>query len=311
MDYTCAFSHIGLRKGGDYTKVIDLSECHLISQPAFELLMLIKNWVKELEIQDYNFLEHTGFLRYVVLREAKFTDQLMVACTTANPPSSLQQERLSQLMENALGKAVSVYWLQHDRLSNHSYGEVVKFLGKPYIIERLGTYQFIIKPDTFFQSNPLLILEAYDDIKGNVSGKVLDLYCGTGTISIYVSDICKHVTGVEMVNSSIEVARENARLNGIENVLFYADDVGEFLKGKYRFDVMVIDPPRAGMSKKIIRRIKRIAPKRIVYMSCNPVTQLNDLIRLRDDYELERPIRAYDMFPQTYHIETLAILSRR
>lgn len=208
-------------------------------------------------------------------------------------------------------KAVSVYWLKHESLSNHSYGEMVKFLGNPHIIERLGTYQFIIKPDTFFQSNPFLIRKAYDDIKENVYGRTLDLYCGTGIISIYVSDVCKHVIGIELVNSSIEAAKENARLNGVENVLFYADDVGEFLKGKHRFDVIVIDPPRSGMSKNIIRHIKRVAPKRIVYMSCNPVTQFNDLKGLYDDYKLERPIRAYDMFPQTYHIETLAILSRR
>ena len=310
MDYTCAFSRIGLRKRGDYTEVIELNECYLLSQRAVELLMFIKNRVKELEIQDYDFLEHAGFLRYVVLREAKFTDELMVAFTTANPPSALQQERFLQLMEDTLGKAVSVYWLKHEKLSNHSFGESVKYLGNPHIIERLGAYQFIIKPDTFFQSNPLLIQKAYGDIKENVYGNVLDLYCGAGTISIYVSDICKHVTGVELVKSSIEAAGENTRLNGIENVLFYSDDVAEFLKGKHRFDVIVIDPPRAGMSKKIIRRIKRIAPQRIVYMSCNPITQLNDLRGLCDDYELERPIRAYDMFPQTHHIETLAVLKK-
>ena len=311
MDYTCAFSHIGLRKRGDYTEVIDLNECHLLSQRAVDILTFIKKRIKELEIQDYNFLEHTGFLRYAVLREAKFTDDLMVAFTTASPTSDLQQERLLQLMEDTLGKAVSVYWLKHDRLSNHSFGETVKYIGNPHIIEKLGTYQFIIKPNTFFQSNPFLIQKAYDDIKENVYGRALDLYCGTGVISIYVSDVCKHITGVEIVTSSIETAKENARLNNIENALFYADDVAEFLKGKHRFDVMVIDPPRSGMSKKIIRRIKRLAPKRIVYMSCNPITQLDDLQRLDNNYELEQPIRAYDMFPQTYHLETLAILSRR
>lgn len=311
MDYTCAFSRIGLRRRGDYTEVIDLNECHLISQRAVELFMFIKKRIRELEIRDYDFLEHEGFLRYVVFREAKFTDDLMVIFTTANPPSVLQQERLLQLMDDTLEKAASVYWLKHEKLSNHSYGDTVKYLGAPYIIERLREYQFIIKPDTFFQSNPLLIRRAYDDIKENAHGKALDLYCGAGTISIYISDACKHITGVELVNSSVEAARENARLNGLENALFFAEDVAEFLKGKHHFDVIVIDPPRAGMSKKIIRRIKRIAPKRIVYMSCNPVTQLNDLMRLSDEYKLERPIRAYDMFPQTYHIETVAVLSRR
>lgn len=310
MDYTCAFSRIGLRKRGDYKEVIDLSECHLLSQRAMELLMFIKKRVKELEIQDYDFLEHVGFLRYLILREAKFTDELMVGFTATSPPSDLQEKNFLQLMEDTLEKAVSVYWLKHEGLSNHSYGEAVKYLGNSHITERLGAYQFIIKPDTFFQNNPLFIRQAYDDIKENVYGRVLDLYCGAGTISIYISDICKHVTGVELVNSSIEAAKENARLNSIENTLFLTDDVAEFLKGKHRFDVIVIDPPRAGMSKKIIRRIKRIAPKRIVYMSCNPVTQLNDLRQLCDEYKLEQPIRAYDMFPQTYHIETLAVLSR-
>ncbi|MBM3240614.1 23S rRNA (uracil(1939)-C(5))-methyltransferase RlmD [Candidatus Poribacteria bacterium] len=311
MDYTCAFSHIGLRKRDDYTEVIDLNECHLLSPRAVELLMFIKRRVKELEIQDYNFLEHAGFLRYVVLREAKFTNDLMVAFTAASPVSDHQHDRLLQLMEDTLEKALSVYWLKHEWVNDHFYGETVKYLGKPHIIEKLGTYQFIIKPDTFFQSNPFLIRKAYDDIKEHVYGRALDLYCGTGIIAIYVSDVCKHVIGVELVNASIEAAKENARLNGVENVLFYADDVAEFLKGKHRFDVMVIDPPRSGMSKNIIRHIKRIAPKRIVYMSCNPVTQFDDLKRLYDDYKLERPIRAYDMFPQTYHLETLAILSRR
>jgi len=311
MDYTCAFSRIGLRKIGNYAEVIDLSECHLISQKAMELLMFIKNRVKELEIQDYDFLEHKGFLRYTVLREAKFTGELMVTFSSSSPPSEIQEKNFLQLMEETAEKAMSVYWLKHEGLSNHSYGEAVKYFGNPHIIERLGTYQFVIKPDTFFQNNPLFIRKAYDDIKENVYGKLLDLYCGSGTISIYVNDVCKHVTGVELVNASIEAAKENARLNNVENTLFFAEDVAEFLKGKHRFDVMVIDPPRPGMSKKIVRRIKRIAPKKIVYMSCNPVTQFNDLDGLRDEYELERPIRAYDMFPQTYHIETLAVLSRR
>jgi 23S rRNA (uracil1939-C5)-methyltransferase len=273
--------------------------------------MFIKKRLKELQIQDYDFLEHTGFLRYTILREAKFTGELMVAFTTTNPPSEFQREKFLQLIEEISEKAASVYWLKHEGLSNHSYGEAVKYLGNPHIIEKLGTYQFIIKPDTFFQNNPLFIQQAYDYIKENVSGKVLDLYCGAGAISIYVNDVCKHITGVELVNSSIEAAKENARLNNVENALFFAENVAEFLKGKHRFDVMVIDPPRSGMSKKIIRRIKRIAPKKIVYMSCNPVTQFNDLIGLSDEYKLEKPIRAYDMFPQTYHIETLAVLSRR
>ncbi len=311
MDFVCAFGRIGLRRRGNYAEVVDLSECHLISQNAFDLLRFIKGRVSELGIKDYDFLEHQGFLRYVVLREAKFTDELMAIFTSASPPDVGQREKLAQLLEETLGRAESVYWLRHEGLSDHSYGEPILNLGAPHIIEKVGPYRFTIKPDVFFQSNPLLIWKAYEDIKEWIYGRVLDLYCGIGTISIYISDACDHVTGVEIADSSVQAARENARLNGIENVRFYASDVGEYLKRDVRFDVIVVDPPRPGLSRKIIKRIKRIGPDRIVYMSCNPVTQFEDLKRLCDEYELERPIRAYDMFPQTYHVETLAILKRR
>ncbi|HID55136.1 TPA: 23S rRNA (uracil(1939)-C(5))-methyltransferase RlmD [Candidatus Poribacteria bacterium] len=311
MDFVCAFGRIGLRRRGNYAEVVDLSECHLISRRAFDLLRFVKVRVKELGIKDYDFLEHQGFLRYVVLREAKFTDELMAIFTSASPPDVRQRENLIQLMKETEGRSESVYWLKHEGLSDHSYGDPILNLGTSHIIEKVGPYRFTIKPDVFYQSNPLLIWKAYEDIKEWVYGKVLDLYCGIGTISIYISDACDHVTGVEISSSSVRTAEENAALNGVENVRFHASDVGEYLKRNVKFDVIIIDPPRPGLSRKIIKRIKRIGPDRIVYMSCNPVTQFEDLKRLCDEYELERPIRAYDMFPQTYHVETLAVLKRR
>ncbi|HEX29135.1 TPA: 23S rRNA (uracil(1939)-C(5))-methyltransferase RlmD [Candidatus Poribacteria bacterium] len=311
MDFVCAFGKIGLRRRGNYAEVIDLDECHLISPHAFDLLRFIKRRVRELGIEDYDFLEHQGFLRYVVLREAKFTDELMVIFTSASPPDVRQREKLVRLLEETLDRSESVYWLKHEGLSDHSYGEPILNLGASHITEKVGPYRFMIKPDVFFQSNPLLVWKAYEDIREWVYGRVLDLYCGIGTISVYISDVCDHVTGVEIADFSVQAAEENAKLNGIENVRFYASDVGEYLKKDVRFDVIVVDPPRPGLSRKIIKRIKRISPDRIVYMSCNPITQFEDLKRLCDEYELERPIRAYDMFPQTYHIETLAILKRR
>jgi 23S rRNA (uracil-5-)-methyltransferase RumA len=311
MDFVCAFGNIGLRRRGNYAEVVDLHECHLISQRAFDLLRFIKERVREYGIRDYDFLEHQGFLRYVVLREAKFTDELMVILTAASPPDVRQREKLIQLLEEIAAQAESVYWLRHEGLRDHSYGEPVRNLSSPHIIEKIGSCQFIIKPDVFFQSNPLLVWKTYEDIKEHVYGRVLDLYCGIGTISLYISGACEHVTGVELMGSSVQTARESAELNGIENVRFHVEDVGEYLKRDERFDVIVVDPPRPGLSRKIIKRIKRIGPDRIVYMSCNPVTQFEDLKRLCDEYEPERPIRAYDMFPQTYHVETLAILKRR
>lgn len=311
MDYVCAFSRMGLRMRGNYAEVVDLEECHLISPRAFEVFRFVKGRARELGIQDYDFIEHKGFLRYIVVREAKFTNELMIAFTATSPPDLLQRDKLLELMAETAQRAESVYWLKHEGLRDHSYGEPVKILGKPYIVEKVGSYQFMIKPDVFFQSNPLLIWKAYDDIKEHVYGRALDLYCGIGTISIYVSDACESVTGVELVQSSVEAAKANAELNGVKNVKFYAQDVGEYLKRGEKFDVVIVDPPRPGMTKKIIRRLRAIKPERIVYMSCNPVTQYEDLKRLSDDYELEKPIRAYDMFPQTYHIETLAVLRRR
>jgi 23S rRNA (uracil1939-C5)-methyltransferase len=191
--------------------------------------------------------------------------------------------------------------------SNYVYGEMA-------LIQPLNSYKFMISPDSFFQININQTINLYNQIveytKATKKDKILDLYCGTGTIGIYLSKYCDSVLGIEINNSSIENAIENKKLNNINNISFKQGDVSKVLDLNYKADIIVVDPPRSGLDKKTINTILKINPKRIVYVSCNPITLSRDINILKDKYEL-RGIKIFDMFPQTYHCETICVLERR
>ena len=186
--------------------------------------------------------------------------------------------------------------------------------GNKVLIETLNNYKFSILPDSFFQINKKQTINLYNQIveyaNPQKEDKVLDLYCGVGTIGIYLSKYCKEVLGIEINKSSIENANINKKLNNVENISFIEADVSKVLSIKYKADIIIVDPPRSGLDKNTIETLIKINPKKIVYVSCDPITLSRDINLLKNNYIL-KDIKLYDMFPETYHVESVCVLERR
>jgi len=196
---------------------------------------------------------------------------------------------------------------------------MIVYTGKGFVVEQLGDLRFKIGPKSFFQTNSAQAKRLYDEVLdfACLTGeeRVWDLYTGTGSIALYLARRCKEVVGIEEVPEAVADAEENRRLNGIANARFYAGDVKdlltpEFIKRHGRPDVVVVDPPRAGMHERAVRFLLHLGPVRIVYVSCNPATQARDIQLLSERYAVAR-VRAVDMFPHTHHVESVALLERR
>ena len=185
---------------------------------------------------------------------------------------------------------------------------------KDYIISIIGNKKYKISKDSFFQVNPSITEKIYNEIRNNIkklnSNNVLDLYCGTGTIGIYIADLVDKVIGIEVVSDAIEDARYNKKINNIDNIIFKLGKVEDKIKEiDINIDAIIVDPPRIGLHKKVIEVINKIKPKNIIYISCNPNTLVRDLKLLENAYNIEH-IKPYDMFPNTYHVECVCVLNR-
>lgn len=198
-----------------------------------------------------------------------------------------------------LSNAVSSIYLNDDLI-----------YGIPYLKEKLLSHEFFVSPTSFFQINHEGTLKLYNKIKnylGNNNKNILDLYCGTGTIGIYVSDNCKKITGIELNSSSVEDARRNIILNSINNITILQGDVGKLLKATNTYDAIIVDPPRSGLDRKTKEALLQINSPKIIYVSCNPITLARDINTLKNNYEVKN-ISLIDMFPNTYHVECVVLL---
>lgn len=185
--------------------------------------------------------------------------------------------------------------------------------GTPFLTENLPPYQFKVSPNSFFQINHESTINLYNKAKeylGNNNKDILDLYCGTGTIGIYVSENCNKITGIEINESSVKDAQENIKINHLKNINIIKGNVGEILKSNKEYDAIIVDPPRSGLDKRTIKTLEEIKSPKIIYISCNPITLARDINRLNNNYTLKE-ITLVDMFPNTYHVETVIILKRK
>jgi len=292
---------LGLREPESYDRVVDIENCLLISEKCNEIMAKVKSFVEENKISIYDFKKKRGLLRYLVLREARFTNERMAVILT----SKQDFPKIKELEVDA-----NIIWSRTSTLSDVSQGEeheVIK--GKEYITEKLLGYSFRITPSIFFQTNSKQAEEIYKTVVefSDLSGreKVLDLYCGSGAIGIILASQARSVVGVEISKEAVEVAKINARENNIENIKFICAKAEEL--STIEGDVVVVDPPRAGLHKKVIKFLKKISPKKIIYVSCNPRTQKRDIEALNYKIEEVKPI---DMFPHTPHIENVVLLVR-
>lgn len=301
MDMVCAFGKKGLRMPGSYRNVVDIETCSIMQEKCNEIYGLARTALKD--IDDYDYLKHEGYLRYIVLRQAKFTGEIMINFVVSCP-----ENRFGNSLDEITAAADSSSLILSDGLADLSYGPVIKTLKKGYITENFDGMDFMITPNSFFQSNSAIARDIYRRIRSCTAGRVLDLYSGVGTISLFVSPSAESVTAVELAGESVEVANSNAGTNEIGNVNFVCADSLDYVReSTERFDTLILDPPRSGMHPKMIKYINSMKPGRIIYMSCNPVTCRDD-IKLLEGYSIEF-FEAYDMFPQTPHIETLALLT--
>jgi 23S rRNA (uracil1939-C5)-methyltransferase len=314
-----SFCFLGMHAKGFFEKVVDLQECHLVNPIASEILKEVRAIAKESELEVYTTKDHTGFWRFLVIRSCQNTNDLMVNIVT----HSYNEEIAHLLKERLISKFPSITSLLYSTTTNKAnvaFSEEEHLLaGNRTIFEKLGDYKFEISANSFFQTNSKQAEQLYDVVKEYAdfdgSENVYDLYCGAGTISLYISKYANKVVGFEAIDSAVKDARRNAELNKVKNCQFVRGDLRDQLTDIKmatrlygRPDVMIIDPPRAGMHPKTVKTILRLKPEKIVHVSCNPATLARDLKELCAEFYKLVKVQPVDMFPHTAHVEVVALL---
>jgi len=309
---------LGLHPAGSYVDVFDLKECFLQSELSNSVIETIREECVRHKLEPYNVKTHEGFLRYLTVREGKLTGELMVNLVTAEGDVAPVAE-MAKIVAAKAPALVSFIRSVNSRKATVAVGESEEVLyGRPYITERIGGATFEITASSFFQTNSRQAERLYATVleaaKLGPEDRVLDLYSGTGTISILAAAGVKEVRGVESHPDSVRNAERNAALNGRRNCFFIRADVKKALTAmagdQQPPTVMTVNPPRAGLTKSVIHHMLRLRPERIVYVSCNPATLARDLgLICERDYTL-RWVRPVDMFPHTSHIECVVQIER-
>jgi 23S rRNA (uracil1939-C5)-methyltransferase len=309
---------LGFHVPRHFDKILDIDRCYLQNEEINQ----IRNGLRELAIREnisfYDLKKHTGCLRNVVFRTTT-TNDLMVIVQFAY----VQQTELIKVMEY-LSKGFKTitslnYVINTKRNDTMTDQEVIHYSGESHITEVFDEIKFRISPKSFFQTNPGQALKLYRKVReiACLNGRelVYDLYTGTGSIAQFIASKCREVIGIEYVEEAVVDARENSKLNNIQNTVFYSGDMAEILNEDLVAlhgapEVVITDPPRAGMHEKVVRHLLHLEPKKIVYVSCNPATQARDIAILLPKYEVKQ-IQPIDMFPHTMHVENVILLELR
>ncbi len=299
-----------------FDKIIDIQECHLMDDVNNSIRNNIRAFMLEKNLEFYDIRKHTGWLRNVIIRLCR-TGELMVNVCLNNEEETDRKALLDYILEKVPSITTLLYTI-NPKWNDSIYDlEPQVYFGPGVVKETLGEFEFVISPKSFFQTNTAQAETLYNiarDFAG-LSGKetLYDLYCGTGSIGIYCSKHAGKIIGVELIEDAIKDAKINAEINGIENAHFFAGDVikvcnEEFFIKHGKPDVIITDPPRAGMHEKLVNKLLDIEAPRIVYVSCNTATQARDIALLSAKYQVEK-VQPVDMFPHTHHIESVALLT--
>ena len=312
---------LGLHVRNRYDRVLDTKACFLPKRVVVDIMDFSRRFVKENELGVYHpDRTPNGLARFLMIRTSEYTGEIMVNFVTSHRNDEALQKYTKELLQT-VSEVTTILNNINGRRAQIAVGESeIVFHGSGVISDRIGQNQFQISANSFFQTNTKqaerLYQIAMDLARLKPTDTLWDLYCGTGTISPFVPPYVKQVVGVELVESAILDARKNAKDNGVSNVEFVASDLKnaitseDFLSSHQAPDVMIIDPPRSGMHPDVVRQILKLAPERISYISCNPATQARDVAMLSELYEVAQ-VQPVDMFPQTYHIESVAELRRK
>jgi len=308
---------LGFHAPGRFDKVLQIEKCYLQAEPTNLIRNAVHAFAVDNDLPYYNPKSHTGLLRNLIIRITRKSDVMVVLVV------STFSEKAKQLMEHLREKFPqidSLMYIVNTKKNDSVFDlDVELFSGRPYITEALDGLKFKIGPKSFFQTNTWQTEKLYrqvNDMAGvNKSQHVYDLYSGTGSLSLFLAKNAAKVTGIEIVEDAVKDAYINADINGLGNLSFYAGDMrhvltSSFIKKEGKPDVIVLDPPRAGVHKDVIQRVLEIAPGKIVYVSCNPSTQARDISLMKDVFKITK-VQPVDMFPHTHHVENIVLLEKK
>lgn len=309
---------LGFHIPGMWSKILDLKECFLQEEPSNEIRLTVRNYAIENNLEFYDVRNQEGFLRTLMLRQNSKGEWMVLFQLYRE-----EKENRIRLFDYILQKFPQIKTLVfaiNPKGNDSVYDlDIQTYFGEGFLYEEMDGLKFKIGPKSFFQTNYRQALNLYRktlefaDITEN--DVVYDLYTGTGTIAQYLAKKAKYVIGIESVQEAIDAAVEHAKLNGLENCEFHCGDMKEvfteeFLQNHPKADVLVTDPPRDGMHQKVVEQILKLSPNKIVYVSCNSATQARDLALMKDAYDVVK-ILPVDMFPQTHHVENIALLVKK
>lgn len=306
---------LGFHVGKFFDKVLDIKHCSLQPEPSNEIRLFIREYAISHNLEFYNIRENTGFLRNIIVRNNQVGDVMLTVCFAYD-----DQDKIVPMLDAIAAEfpqIKSLHYVINEKLNDSiSDLDCILYKGEDAIWETMGKLKFKIGPKSFYQTNSEQAYKLYSVAKefAALTGNevVYDLYTGTGTIAQFISDKASKVIGIEYVKEAIEDARINAEANGITNCTFFDGDMkdiltADFIKEHGKPEVMIIDPPRAGMHPDVVNVIMEAAPERIVYVSCNPASQARDLAMMSPMYEITA-VQPVDMFPHTMHVENVCAL---
>ncbi len=306
---------LGFHVPGRFDKIVQINQCHLQAELQNKIRSFIYTYALEHHISFHNIKKHQGLLRNLVLKNTQDNKWMVILVVFEHPPKIINT-LLTELYEK-VEAIVSVYYMVNPKKNDALFDlQATHYKGEKHLIETLDTKHFLIGPNSFFQVNPKQTINLYNAIKTlcNFKGSevVYDLYCGAGTISNYIAQEVKQVIGIEYVEEATQQAKTNDQLNKTENCTYVHGDLAavltdDFIEQYGSPDLVITDPPRAGMHPKVIAQLLKIRAPKIIYVSCNSATQARDIALLKDVYDLIS-IQPVDMFPQTHHVENIAEL---
>nr|WP_252504474.1 23S rRNA (uracil(1939)-C(5))-methyltransferase RlmD [Sporosarcina sp. Marseille-Q4943] len=312
---------LGLHEQGNFRNIIPLETCLIAGRNMVDATMEVSEWVKEFGLPGYNKDTKEGLLRHLMVRESFETGELMLALFATEQPAgelAAAAENLIDRITNNYPNVKSLMWLVNTDIADRTQSEETFVLaGRDFIYDELGGYRYRLWFDTFFQTNPVqaqkLVDLALEMGKPQEDEKAIDLFCGVGTFSLPFAARVKELAGIEIVETSIESAKRNAVDNNLHNTTFLARDarkgIDEIHESWGLADLLLVDPPRCGAGGKVMRRIGRAQPKRIVYVSCNPDTFATDTAELLQFGYTLKSVQPVDLFPHTVHVELVALLT--
>ena len=307
---------LGFHKSGAWNKVIDITKCHLQKDPSNEIRNSIRDFAIKNSFKFFDHKSHNGFLRSLMIRTSSSGLMVLIQFFEEN---KIKRVKLLDFLTKKFPEIKSLLYCINSKRNDSIYDQkIICYQGSNHIIEKINEYEFKITAKSFFQTNSYQIIELNKIILQFASLKkseiVYDLYTGTGTIAIFIAKYCKKVVGIDSVSEAIESAKENVCQNKIPNVFFELGDMKnifnqDFISRNGKANVVIVDPPRDGMHKNVIKELIKLSPNKIIYVSCNSSTQARDLKLLKFNYSLLKS-KAIDMFPHTQHVENIVLLEK-